>query len=66
MDIPPLGMVDDFICISECGYKSSMMNAYVNFKTSEKKLQFGEKKCKKLRVGNRDKMYKCQWTNGKK
>ena len=60
VDIPPLGMVDDLICISECGHKSAMMNGYINFKTNSKKLQFGVKKCKKLHIGNMDKEYKCQ------
>ena len=60
VDIPPLGMVDDLICISECGHKSAMMNAYINFKTNSKKLQFGVDKCKKLHVGHIKKPYKCQ------
>ena len=38
-----------------------MMNGYINFKTSSKKLQFGgERKCKKLHVGNTCDNYKCQ------
>ena len=28
VDIPPLGMVDDLLCVSECGIKTSMMNSY--------------------------------------
>ena len=59
-DIPPLGMVDDLLCITECGHKSAMMNAYINFKTNSKKLQFGVDKCKKLHIGNVQKPYKCQ------
>ena len=45
--IPPLGMVDDLICVSECGFKTSMLHSYMKFKTASKKLQFGVKKCKK-------------------
>ena len=60
VEIPPLGMVDDLICISECGHKTSMMNAYINFKTNSKKLQFGGDKCKKLHVGYLHDPYKCQ------
>ena len=60
VDIPPLGMVDDLICITECGHKSAMMNTYINFKTNSKKLQFGVKKCKKLHVGKVQEEYKCQ------
>ena len=37
VEIPPLGMVDDLICISECGHRSSMMNEYISFKTNSKK-----------------------------
>ena len=38
LDIPPLGMVDDLLCISECGYKTSMLNSFINHKTNSKKL----------------------------
>jgi hypothetical protein len=47
VEIPPLGMVDDLLCISECGHKTAMLNAYMNHKTNSKKLQFGAEKCKK-------------------
>ena len=40
VEIPPLGMVDDLICISECGHKTAMMNTFIN----SKKLQFGVNK----------------------
>ena len=60
VDIPPLGMVDDLLCITECGHKSAMMNTYINFKTNSKKLQFGVDKCKKMHIGNVQRPYKCQ------
>ena len=60
VEIPPLGMVDDLVCISECGHKTAMMNEFINFKTNSKKLQFGGNKCKKLHVGHLDQAYKCQ------
>ena len=60
VDIPPLGMIDDLICISECGPKTAMMNAYMNFKTKSKKLQFGTEKCKKLHVGKEKNRDRCQ------
>ena len=60
VDIPPLGMVDDLICILECGHRAAMMNDFVNLKTSSKKLQFGVDKCKKLHVGHVREAYKCQ------
>ena len=60
VEIPPLGMVDDLLCISECGHKTAMVNAYINHKTSSKKLKFGAQKCKKLHVGHSQEEYKCQ------
>ena len=49
--IPPLGMVDDLFTISICGYKTNLMNIYINTKTAMKKLQFGTSKCVKMHVG---------------
>ena len=49
--IPILSMVDDALAISECGYKASMMNAFINTKTNIKKLQYGTTKCFKMHVG---------------
>ena len=43
VDVPPLGMVDDLVCVSECGPDAVMMNSYVNAQTNLKKLQFGPK-----------------------
>ena len=60
VEIPPLGMVDDLLCISECGYQTAMMNSYINYKTNSKKLQFGATKCKKIHVGKFCEEFKCQ------
>ena len=49
--VPPLGMVDDVIAVSRCGVESVAMNAFLNQKTSLKKLQFGPDKCHQLHVG---------------
>ena len=49
--VPLLTMVDDAIAVTECGYKACMMNAYLNTKTSIKKLQYGVQKCFKMHVG---------------
>ena len=49
--VPPLAMVDDLVCISECGVNSVLMNAFINAKTNIKKLQFGVNKCQKMHVG---------------
>ena len=45
VDIPALGMVDDILTISESGYKTTRMNAFITSKIALKKLQFGPKKC---------------------
>ena len=60
VEIPPLSMVDDLLSISECGYKTKSIHAYLTFKTDSKKLQFGAQKCKKLHVGKTFEEYKCQ------
>ena len=46
VEIPPLGMVDDLICISQCGHKTAMMNAFINFKTNSKSCSLGLKSVK--------------------
>ena len=53
-------MMDDLLCVSECGTQSSMINGFVNCKTSSKKLIFGLDKCKKLHVGKKTVDFKCQ------
>ena len=60
VEIPPLSMVDDVLCVSECGFKTSMMHAFISLKTDSKKLQFGAGKCKRLHVGKVCEEYKCQ------
>ena len=60
VEIPPLIMLDDLITISECGHKTAMVNSYVKFHTSSKKLQFGNKKCKKMHIGKTREEFKCQ------
>ena len=49
--VPLLGMVDDTILISESGYKTSRLNAFINAKTAVKRLQFGKEKCHVMYVG---------------
>ena len=49
--VPILAMVDDTLAVSECGYKSNMVNAFLNTKTNLKKLQFGTEKCYRMHVG---------------
>ena len=46
-----LGLVDDMIGVTDAGYKAQQMNAILNIKTAEKRLQFGVSKCKSMLVG---------------
>ena len=48
--IPPLGMVDDQICVSHCGLDSALATSHLNTQTNLKRLQFGPQKCLKLHV----------------
>ena len=45
-----LGLVDDMIGVTEAGYKAHQLNALLNVKTAEKRLQFGVSKCKSMLV----------------
>ena len=49
--VPILGMVDDILSISESGYKTCKLNAFLYAKTALKRLQFGPDKCHVLYVG---------------
>ena len=49
--VPPLSMIDDLLCISNCGINSILMNSFINTKSSVKKLQFGVEKCHKIHCG---------------
>ena len=51
--VPILTLVDDALSLTECGYKATMMNAYLNTKTNMKKLQYGVQKCFKMHVGKK-------------
>ena len=46
-----LGMVDDIVGVTEAGHKASELNAFLNVRTAEKRLQFGPSKCKYMIVG---------------
>ena len=54
VEIMPLGMVDDQVGVSNCGLDSALSTAHLNAQAGIKKLQFGEKKCKKMHIGKRD------------
>ena len=52
-------MVDDILCVSECGFRSSMSHAFITFKSNSQKLQFGPSKCKKLNIGKYCRDHNC-------
>ena len=52
--ITPLSMVDDLLCICECGPASVQLGSYMNYKAASKKIQWGTEKCKKLQVGGKN------------
>ena len=54
VSVGPLGMIDDFIGITEAGFNAHELNAFVNVKSAEKHLQFGISKCKTILVGKRN------------
>ena len=58
--ISPLGMVDDLLTISECGYKTTLVNQFINFKTGTKRLQFGTSKCIRMHIGKTNSELLCK------
>jgi hypothetical protein len=46
-----LGLVDDLICVSKCGYKTAIIHSFIKLKIKSKKLQFGVKKCWQVSQG---------------
>ena len=51
LPISILALVDDMIGVTKVGFKAQQMNAVINAKTAEKRLQFGVSKCKTMLVG---------------
>ena len=51
VQIPPLGMIDDLLVMNVCGSPSIISNSVVNTFIESKRLQFSEKKCAKIHVG---------------
>ena len=52
VEILPLAMQDDTLGISECGIKTTSMTSFLNTQTNLMNLQFGNKKCVKMHIGN--------------
>ena len=51
LPVPLLALVDDMIGVTKAGYRAQQMNAMINVKTAEKRLQFGVKNCKSMYIG---------------
>ena len=51
--IPPLGMVDDILTVTECSVKSVKMNNFVGSKIKCMQLELGENKCAQLHIGSK-------------
>ena len=51
--IPLLGLIDDTISVNLAGHKATQMNSYINVKSADKYLQFGQDKCKAMVVGRK-------------
>ena len=48
--VPPLSFIDDIIGITKCSVLSVKLNALIQSKMNNKKLQLSEKKCFKMHV----------------
>ena len=46
-------MIDDVAGVSESGIKAKQLNAFINVKSAEKKLQFGPDKCNILTIAHK-------------
>ena len=49
-----LALVDDMLGVTKVGYRAHQMNAIINAKTAEKRLQFGVSKCKSMLIGTEE------------
>ena len=45
-------MIEDLVGVIESGVKAAPLNALINVKTSEKKLQFGPTKCHTMKIAH--------------
>ena len=55
LPITMMAMVDDMIGVANVGFRTKQINAAINLKTAEKRLQFGEEKCKFMVIGKESK-----------
>ena len=57
--IVPLTMCDDLLVISECGYQTDLVTAYINSQARFNYLQFCLSKCSKMHTGKTKQNFKC-------
>ena len=55
LPITMMAMVDDMIGVANVGFRTKQINTVINLKTAEKRLQFGEEKCKFMVIGKESK-----------
>ena len=53
VEVPSLGLVDDTLCVTEPGHQAHIVNSIMNVRASDKTLQFGASKCKKMFIGKK-------------
>ena len=52
--IPPLGMVDDILAVTQCSVSSVKINSFIGAKIKCMQLELGQKKCAHMHVGKND------------
>ena len=53
LPISNLSIIDDIICVTEPGVMAAIMNSFMNIKSADKFLQFGQKKCKYMMINKK-------------
>ena len=53
LSVSMLALVDDLVGITNAGVKAQQMNAIINVKSAEKRLQFGVSKCKSMLISKK-------------
>ena len=53
LPVSMLALVDDLVGVTYAGHRAQQMNAAINIKSAEKRLQFGENKCKSMIIGKK-------------
>ena len=53
LPVSMLALVDDLVGVTYAGHRAQQMNVAINIKSAEKRLQFGENKCKSMIIGKK-------------